>query len=57
MTAEEFRDGFAQVEDREGYLVYSDPDEFHARMFGFIVGAGADPPQPDEAAPAPFTAD
>lgn len=57
MTPEDFRDGFARVEDREGYLVYSDPDEFHARMFGFIVAAGAEPPQPDEAAPAPFTAD
>jgi NAD(P)-dependent dehydrogenase (short-subunit alcohol dehydrogenase family) len=57
MTPEEFRDGFARIEDREGYLVYSDPDEFHAKMFEFIVAAGAEAPQADDAAPAPFTAD
>jgi NAD(P)-dependent dehydrogenase (short-subunit alcohol dehydrogenase family) len=57
MTAEDFRDGFARIEDREGYLVYADPDDFHARMFEFIVAGGAAPPQPDKAAPAQFTAE
>jgi NAD(P)-dependent dehydrogenase (short-subunit alcohol dehydrogenase family) len=56
MTAENFRDRFDEIEDREGYLVYTGPDDFHDHMFRFIGGAGAKPPAPDEAAPAQFTA-
>jgi NAD(P)-dependent dehydrogenase (short-subunit alcohol dehydrogenase family) len=46
-TAEDVRDRFAEVEDRESLIVPEDADDFHDRMFGFIIGAGADPPEPD----------
>jgi NAD(P)-dependent dehydrogenase (short-subunit alcohol dehydrogenase family) len=54
MTAEDVRDHFAQIEDRSELLAYDDVDEFHKRMFGFIIGAGAEVPAPDERAPARF---
>jgi NAD(P)-dependent dehydrogenase (short-subunit alcohol dehydrogenase family) len=56
MSPEDVRDHFGEIENRDDYVVYSDPDDFHAHMFGFIAQAGARPAEPDEAAPAQFTA-
>jgi NAD(P)-dependent dehydrogenase (short-subunit alcohol dehydrogenase family) len=50
VTAEDVRDHFDQVEDPANLIVPEDADDFHARMFGFIIGAGAEPPKPDEVA-------
>lgn len=52
MTAEEYRDHFDEIADRSSFIVPDGPDDFHARMFGYIVRAGAEPPQPDEHAAA-----
>jgi NAD(P)-dependent dehydrogenase (short-subunit alcohol dehydrogenase family) len=46
-TAEEYRDHFEEIQDRSSFIVPDGPDDFHGRMFGYIVGAGAEPPQPD----------
>jgi NAD(P)-dependent dehydrogenase (short-subunit alcohol dehydrogenase family) len=47
VSAEDYRDNFDQITDRAEFVVPENSDDFHARMFGYIVGAGADPPEPD----------
>lgn len=50
MTAEAYRDHFDDICDRAEVVYPEGPDDFHMRMFGYIVEAGAEPPQPDESA-------
>jgi NAD(P)-dependent dehydrogenase (short-subunit alcohol dehydrogenase family) len=48
ITPEEFRDHLGEIEDRDQLVFPDGPDDFHAKMFGFAVEAGADPIRPDE---------
>jgi NAD(P)-dependent dehydrogenase (short-subunit alcohol dehydrogenase family) len=44
LTPEGFRDRFGELGDRSRHWVPDGPDDFHARTFGYIVAAGAEPP-------------
>jgi NAD(P)-dependent dehydrogenase (short-subunit alcohol dehydrogenase family) len=58
MTAEDVRDLFDEIQDRDGYIVPTGPDDFHGHMFRFIVDeAGARPLPADDAAPTQIAAD
>lgn len=50
ITPEDFRDHFDKIEDRAEFIVPDGPDDFHARTFGFIVAAGAEPLESESAA-------
>jgi NAD(P)-dependent dehydrogenase (short-subunit alcohol dehydrogenase family) len=50
IEAEDYRDHFDEIVDRAEIVVPEGPDDFHSRMFGYIVSAGAEPPQPDDTA-------
>jgi hypothetical protein len=48
ITAEDVRDNFTQIEDRSELTVPVGADDFHAKMFEFIIkDGGAEPPLPD----------
>ncbi|HEY4098272.1 MAG TPA: SDR family NAD(P)-dependent oxidoreductase [Baekduia sp.] len=58
MTAEDFTEHLDQITARDGLIFPDGPDDFHGRMFGFAMDAGAEPFEPDaEQAPLITVAD
>lgn len=48
MTAEDFTEHLSEIVNRDELVFPEGPDDFHAKMFGFAMDAGADPLEPDE---------